>query len=308
MGGSGQAHLHTATQGADDRFPAYHGDVPELPEVHALAVDLESRLKGRRVDRLDVLAFHALKTFDPPTSSLADQTVLGVSRCGKFLDILIGDLHLTVHLSLAGWIRWRKEAPSGMPSRKSPIAARLILDDGAGIDITEAGTRKALALHIVRDPVEVPGIAKLGPDALDVDEAEFAEILSSAGRSRIKNVLKKQSIIAGVGNAYSDEILHAAKMSPFQPATMEPDDVARLYAAMRHTLQSALARAEGHAASELKKEKKTALRVHGRFGEPCPECGEPIKQVVYSGSSFQYCPVCQNEGKSFSDRGMDRLF
>lgn len=288
--------------------PGYYGDVPELPEVHALAVDLESRLKGRQVDRLDVLAFHSLKTFDPPASALAGEAVQGVGRHGKFLDFLIGGLHLTIHLSLAGWIRWREKAPSGMPSRKSPIAARLVLDDGAGIDIIEAGTRKALALHIVRDPAEVPGIEKLGPDALEIDEAGFAEILGTAGRARIKNVLTKQSIIAGIGNAYSDEILHAAKMSPFQPAKMGPDDVAGLYAAMRRTLQEASARAEGSPASELKKEKKTALRVHGRFGEPCPECGEPIKQVVYSGSSFQYCPVCQNEGKSFSDRGMDRLF
>ncbi|WP_150460229.1 Fpg/Nei family DNA glycosylase [Nesterenkonia ebinurensis] len=282
--------------------------MPELPEVHALAVDLESRLKGRMVDRLDVLAFHALKTFDPPATALSGLTVQQVGRHGKFLDFEIGDLHLTVHLSLAGWIRWRDKAPAGMPPRKSPIAARLVLDDGTGLDITEAGTRKALALHIVRDPAEVPGIAKLGPDALELDEAGFAEILKSAGKSRIKNVLKKQSFIAGVGNAYSDEILHAAKMSPFQPADMESEGVARLYAAMRQTLQEALARAEGQPASELKKEKKTALRVHGRFGEPCPECGEAIKQVVYSGSSFQYCPTCQNEGKSFSDRGMDRLF
>ncbi|WP_120005074.1 Fpg/Nei family DNA glycosylase [Nesterenkonia muleiensis] len=286
--------------------------MPELPEVHALAVDLESRLAGRRIDRLDVLAFHALKTFDPPVSAVAGQTVHRVGRHGKWLEIVLGDqqaqLHLVIHLSLAGWIRWRDKAPSGMPSRKSPIAARLVLEDGTGLDITEAGTRKALALHIVRDPAEVPGIAKLGPDALEVDEAGFAEILKSAGRARIKNVLKTQGNIAGIGNAYSDEILHAAKMSPFQPANMEPEDVARLYTVMRQTLLQAMARAEGHSASELKREKKTALRVHGRFGEPCPECGEAIKQVVYSGSSFQYCPVCQNEGKSFSDRGMDRLF
>lgn len=281
--------------------------MPELPEVHALAIDLESRLKGRVVQRLDVLAFYALKTFDPPVTALAGQVVQHVGRHGKFLDLLIGGLHLTIHLSLAGWIRWRDKPPAGMPSRKSPIAARLVLEDGTGLDITEAGTHKGLALHIVRNPAEVPGIAQLGPDALEIDEAGFAEILQTAGRARIKNVLKKQSIIAGIGNAYSDEILHAAKMSPFRPANMGAEDTARLYAAMRQTLQEAIARAEGQPASELKKEKKTALRVHGRFGEPCPECGETIKQVVYSGSSFQYCPACQNEGKTFSDRGIDRL-
>lgn len=288
-------------------LPGYYGLMPELPEVHALAADLESRLKGRTVGRLDVLAFHALKTFDPPASAVAGETVRGVGRHGKFLDFLIGDLHMVVHLSLAGWIRWRDQAPTGMPSRKSPIAARLVLDDGAGIDITEAGTRKALALYIVGDPAEVPGIAKLGPDALELDEDGLAQVLQSAGRARIKNVLKKQSVIAGIGNAYSDEILHAAKMSPFHPANMGPEDVARLYTAMRQTLQDALGRAEGHAASELKKEKKTALRVHGRFGEPCPQCGDTIQQVVYSGSSFQYCPTCQTGGKKLSDRGMDRF-
>lgn len=281
--------------------------MPELPEVHALAIDLESRLKGRTVDRLDVLAFHALKTFDPPLSALAAEQVQRVDRHGKWLDIVIGELHLVIHLSLAGWIRWRDKAPAGMPSRKSPIAARLVLEDGAGIDITEAGTRKALALHIVRDTNEVPGIAKLGPDALAVDEAGFAEILNSSGKSRIKGLLTHQSTLAGIGNAYSDEILHAAKMSPFQSADMTHDDAARLFAAMRETLLAALARAEGHPASELKREKKSALRVHGRFGKPCPECGDTIKQVVYSDSSFQYCPTCQNEGKAFSDRGMDRL-
>lgn len=282
--------------------------MPELPEVHALAHDLGSRLQGHTVDRVDVLAFHALKTFDPPVSALQGQTVNGVGRYGKHLDLHIGELHLVIHLSLAGWVRWRDKAPTGMPSRKSPIAARLMLQDGSGIDITEAGTRKALALHIVGDPTEVPRVAKLGPDALEVDEAGFAEILRSAGKTRIKNVLTNQSMIAGVGNAYSDEMLHAAKMSPFQPANMGPEAEARLYHAMRETLLEALHRAEGHPASELKREKKTALRVHGRFGEPCPVCGDSIKQVVYTGSSFQYCPTCQNEGKAFSDRGMDRLF
>lgn len=281
--------------------------MPELPEVHALAVDLESRLTGRRVDRLDVLAFHALKTFDPPVSALAGQRVQRVDRHGKFLDLVIGDLHVVIHLSLAGWIRWREKAPTGMPSRKSPIAARLVLEDGSGIDITEAGTRKALALSIVRDPAEVPRVAKLGPDALGINEAEFVEILKAAGRGRIKSVLRQQSIIAGIGNAYSDEILHVAKMSPFHPADMTQHDAARLFTAMRETLQDAISRAEGHSASELKKEKKPAMRVHGRFGEACPECGDTIKQVVYSDSSFQYCPTCQNQGKAFSDRGMDRL-
>lgn len=187
------------------------------------------------------------------------------------------------------------------------MAARLVLEDGSGLDITEAGTRKALALYVARTPHDVPGIVELGPDALDVDERGFAEALKLAGRGRIKNVLRNQQLIAGIGNAYSDEILHAAKVSPFQTADMGEEEAARLYAAMRQTLQEALNRAEGHPASELKREKKSALKVHGRFGESCPECGDQIKQVVYSDSNFQYCPTCQNAGKAFSDRGIDRL-
>ncbi|MCI2266164.1 Fpg/Nei family DNA glycosylase [Sediminivirga luteola] len=281
--------------------------MPELPEVHALAVDLTSRLGGRAIDRLEVLAFQALKTTDPPVTALAGLTVHEVRRHGKFLDIVAGDLHLVIHLSLAGWIRWREHAPAPSASRRSTVAARLVLDDGSGIDITEAGTRKALALHLVRDPQDVPGIAKLGPDALEVDEADFAQILASAGRTRIKNLLKKQPLIAGIGNAYSDEILHAARMSPFQLAAMEPEQVSRLYAAMRDTLRTAVDRAEGQPASELKREKKGSMAVHGRFGESCPVCGDTIQQVVYSDSTFQYCPTCQTGGKKLSDRGMDRL-
>ncbi|GAB3054313.1 Fpg/Nei family DNA glycosylase [Sediminivirga luteola] len=281
--------------------------MPELPEVHALAVDLTSRLAGQAIDRLEVLAFQALKTTDPPVTALAGLTVREVRRHGKFLDIVAGDLHLVVHLSLAGWIRWREHAPAPSASRRSTVAARLVLDGGSGIDITEAGTRKALALHLVRDPQDVPGIAKLGPDALEVDEADFAQILASAGRTRIKNLLKKQQLIAGIGNAYSDEILHAARMSPFQLAAMEPEQVSRLHAAMRDTLRGAVERAEGQPASELKREKKGAMAVHGRFGESCPVCGDTIQQVVYSDSTFQYCPTCQTGGKKLSDRGMDRL-
>lgn len=281
--------------------------MPELPEVHALVADLETRMKGRRIERVAVLAFHALKTFDPPVSALHGHTIEGVTRHGKFLDLQAGELHLVMHLSRAGWIRWRDEAPRGMPSRKSPIAARIMLEGGSGIDITEAGTRKALALHVVADAAEVPGVAALGPDALELDDTSFAAILRNAGKARIKKLLTTQSALAGIGNAYSDEILHAARMSPFHPAAMDDQEITRLYQAMRETLSRAVQRSAGQPASQLKSEKKTGLRVHGRYGEPCPVCADTIKQVVYSDSSFQYCPTCQNGGQAFSDRGIDRL-
>lgn len=295
--------------------------MPELPEVHALAADLGSRLIGRTVARLDIVAFAALKTFDPPTSALAGKTIRAVTRHGKFLDLAVGDLHLVIHLGRAGWIRWRDAAPqsSGRPGR-SPLAARLVLDDGtghdgtsiakgSGFDVTEAGTKKSLAIHIARSPLEVPGIARLGPDPLDgaFTIQEFVGILEAGGRKHIKGLLRDQSVIAGIGNAYSDEILHAAKMSPFKPAAMGQDDAARLLAALQTTLREAIERADGLAASELKREKKSGLRVHARTGQPCPACGDTVRQVIYTDSTFQYCPTCQTGGKPLADRVLSRL-
>jgi formamidopyrimidine-DNA glycosylase len=284
--------------------------MPELPEVQALVTDLGSRLTGRTISRFDVTAFSALKTYDPPTSALDGTTITGVTRHGKFLDITAGGLHIAIHLARAGWLRWRNVAPTpGAGRGKGPLAARLVLDDGSGFDLTEAGTKKSLAVHLVRDPAEVPGIARLGPDPLEpgftVDV--LAGILKRAGRSQIKGVLRSQGIIAGIGNAYSDEILHVAKMSPFKPADMPPEDVQTLYDAMQSTLREAIARADGVSASELKAEKKSGLRVHGRTGEPCPVCGDTVRQVIYSDSTFQYCPTCQTGGKPLADRVLSRL-
>jgi len=290
--------------------PVKTGFMPELPEVHALAADLDGRLRGRVVARLDVLSFAALKTFDPPVSALEEQTIGGVSRHGKFLDFSIGDLHLVMHLARAGWVRWN-DGIRPMPARpgKSPLAAQLLLDDGTGLNVTEAGTKKSLAIYLVHQPADVPGITRLGPDPLS-DEftvEKFQGILTAAGRAQVKGVLRNQSTIAGIGNAYSDEILHVARMSPFKPASMTPDEVVRLYEAMQTTLREAIARSEGLAASELKKEKKSGMRVHGRAGEACPVCGDTVRQVIYSDSTLQYCPTCQTGGKPLADRVLSRL-
>src|SRR6478735_5873056 len=201
--------------------------MPELPEVQALAADLGSRLRGRVIDRLQIVAFPALKTYDPPVDALAGERIAGVTRHGKFLDIVTeSGLHLVMHLARAGWVRARQNAPqtSGRPGH-GPLAARLVLDDGSGFDITEAGTKKSLAISLVRDPMEVPGVARLGPDPLDdaFTLQVFRDILSAHGRTQLKGLLRDQSVIAGVGNAYSDEILHVAKMSPYKPATMGDD-------------------------------------------------------------------------------------
>jgi formamidopyrimidine-DNA glycosylase len=285
--------------------------VPELPEVQALANDLRTRLDGRAVARLDVVAFSALKTFDPSVSALQGLFIGGVERHGKFLDILVDDLHLVVHLARGGWIRWRDQVPTTppRPGGKNPLAARLSLDDGSGLDITEAGTQKRLAVYVVRAPQDVPGIARLGPDPLREEFTldVFAGILATAGRAQIKGVLRDQSVIAGIGNAYSDEILHVAKMSPFKPAAMADDEVARLYDAIGSTLREAVDRSEGLAASELKAEKKSGLRVHGRTGEACPVCGDTVREVSFADSSLQYCPTCQTGGKPLADRRMSKL-
>jgi formamidopyrimidine-DNA glycosylase len=293
--------------------------VPELPEVEALAQDLSRRLDGRALVRVDLAAFSALKTFDPPLMSLHGMLVDGVTRHGKFLDIDASGTHLVLHLARAGWVRWRDELPPvpPRPSNKSPLAVRIVLDPSAdaleatpGLDITEAGTKKSLAMYVVRSPQDVPGIASLGPDPLDdaFTRDTLDRILQDAGRSQIKGVLRHQGTIAGIGNAYSDEILHAARMSPFKPAnSLTSEELDRLYASVKDELGDAVARSRGLAASELKSEKKTNLAVHGRAGEKCPVCGDTVREVSFADSSLQYCPTCQTGGKPLADRRMSRL-
>ena len=288
--------------------------MPELPEVEALVQDLRRRLDGRAIARVDLAAFAALKTYDPPLSALHGTLVDGVARHGKFLDIDASGIHLVIHLARAGWIRWRDEVPKTppRPSNKSPIAARIVLDDDSGLDLTEAGTKKSLAMYVVTDPAQVPGVERLGPDPLDdaftIEVLE--QILRDAGRAQVKGVLRQQSIVAGIGNAYSDELLHAARMSPFKPALAiaeEPESLQTLYAAIRDVLGAAVARSSGVAAADLKGEKKSHLAVHAQTGKPCPVCGDTVREVSFADSSLQYCPTCQTGGKPLADRRMSRL-
>ena len=286
--------------------------VPELPEVEALALDLSGRLHDRAITRIDLAAFSALKTFDPPLQALHGTLVDGVTRHGKFLDIEASGLHLVLHLARMGWVRWRDEVPQlpAKPNSKSTLAARVVLDDGTGLDITEFGTKKSLAIYVVRDPADVEGIARLGPDPL-VEEFTIevlGDILQREGRKQIKGVLRHQGTIAGIGNAYSDELLHAARMSPFKPAnSLTDDELQTLYDAIKGTLGAAVDRSRGLAASELKGEKKSHLAVHARTGEACPVCGDIVREVSFADSSLQYCPTCQTGGKPLADRRMSRL-
>jgi formamidopyrimidine-DNA glycosylase len=283
--------------------------VPELPEVEALAAYLRERAAGRRVDRVDVASISALKTYDPAPPAAVGRTVVDARRHGKFLDVVLeGDLHLVVHFALAGWLRYRETLPATpLKPGKGPVAVRVRLDDASGFDLTEAGTQKKLAVHLVTDPALVPGVARLGPDALAVDLATFAQRLRSR-RGQVKGVLTDQEVLAGVGNAYSDEILHAARLSPFALANRLTDEqVATLHRELRRVLSDAVDRSVGQQAAELKSEKRSGLRVHGRTGLPCPECGDTVREVSFTDSSLQYCPGCQTGGKVLADRRLSRI-
>jgi len=292
--------------------------MPELPEVEALAAFLRERASGHAVAHAYPAAISVLKTYDPPPAALTGLVIGEVSRHGKFLDLSLaapGDssgapLHLVVHLARAGWLRWREDIPPQPPKPgKGPLAFRVILDDGSGFDLTEQGTQKRLAVYLVRDPMDVPGVASLGPDPLDSSfTAETLAALLAGRRMQIKGVLRDQHIIAGIGNAYSDEVLHAARMSPFKIASsLTPDQVTDLYDAIETTLTDASKRAAGLAAGDLKGEKKTGLRVHGKAGQPCPVCGDTIREVSFADSALQYCATCQTGGKPLADRRLSRL-
>jgi formamidopyrimidine-DNA glycosylase len=282
--------------------------VPELPEVEALAAYLRDRAVGRVVARVDVVGIQALKTYDPTPLALQGSTVTGASRHGKFLDLDVDGVHLVVHLARAGWLHYREQLPQAPPRPgKGPIALRVHLDDGSGFDLTEAGTKKGLAVYIVRDPAEVPGVARLGPDALAVGLDEFATRIRGQ-RGQIKGVLTDQAVIAGVGNAYSDEILHAARLSPFALAPrLSDDDVGRLYDATGMILRDAVERSVGQASATLKAEKRSGLRVHARTGLPCPVCGDTVREVSFADRSLQYCPTCQTNGQLLADRRLSKL-
>jgi formamidopyrimidine-DNA glycosylase len=284
------------------------GRVPELPEVEALAAFLRENAVGRVVARVDLAAVQAIKTFDPPLSALAGLEVTGASRHGKFLDLDVSGLHLVVHLARAGWLHWRSGLPPAPPKPgKGPLALRVHLEEGEGFDLTEQGTRKSLAIYLVRSPAEVPGIARLGPGALDLDRETFASLL--AGRSgQLKGALTDQTLVSGIGNAYSDEILHAARLSPFKMGDkLTEDELVGLYDAMRATLTEALGRQMGQKAATLKGEKRSGLRVHARTGLPCPVCGDTVREVSFADTSLQYCPTCQTGGKPLADRRMSKL-
>lgn len=287
--------------------------MPELPEVQALALFLADRVVGDVVAHVDVAAISVLKTVDPPLSAVSGLTITDVTRHGKFLDLDIDGLHLVIHLARAGWLRWRDGAGAPVkPARpgKGPLGLRVRLASGASMDLTEAGTQKRLAVWLVLDPADVPGVAALGRDPLaeGFTAAVLDSILDDAGGAQLKGVLRDQKRVAGIGNAYSDEVLHAARLSPFKAsATLDVDERGRLHAAVLDVLTEAVERSAGLPAGDLKDSKRAGMRVHGRTGESCPVCGDTVREVSFADSALQYCPTCQTGGHPLSDRRMSRL-
>jgi formamidopyrimidine-DNA glycosylase len=296
--------------------------MPELPEVSALAEFVAEHAGGQHVVAVNVASLNVLTTYDPPASALVGRVLSGATRHGKFLDLITDadvpdgaekgpQLHLVIHLARAGWLRWSDNISATPPKMGGPIAIRVRFESG-GFDITEAGTKKSVAAAVVADPNQVPGVARLGPDAMGqdgtgIDRDALAALL--AGRpGRIKNVITDQTVLAGIGNAYSDEILHTAKISPFATAGKLSDAaIDALHAAMVSVLRDAIARTAGAGAARLKGEKRTGLRVHARTGLPCPVCGDTVAEVSFADRSFQYCPTCQTGGKLLADRRLSRL-
>lgn len=287
--------------------------MPELPEVEALAAFLREAVVGDVVAGVDVAAISVLKTFDPPITAVAGLTVTSVGRAGKYIDLDVDGLHLVIHLARGGWMRWRDGTGSPVkPARpgKGPLALRVRYASGATMDLTEAGTQKRVAVWLVPEPTAIPGVASLGPDPLSASFTTdvLSSILDDAGRAQVKGVLRDQGRIAGIGNAYSDEVLHAARLSPFAGSSgLDDQQRAGLHTAIVEVLNDAVRRSAGLPAGELKDSKRAGMRVHGRTGQPCPVCGDTVREVSFADSSLQYCPTCQTGGKPLADRRMSRL-
>ncbi|MDQ0031968.1 DNA-formamidopyrimidine glycosylase family protein [Arthrobacter bambusae] len=289
--------------------------MPELPEITALADFLDQRLSGSQLTRFMLPSASALKVAVVSPESLVGRTVLSVGRHGKYLAFTIksapeavpaeGPLSLIVSFAKDGWLKFSDTQPGTSP--EGYFAAQLGFSNSGHdyeITLTDDGSWKGLALYIVRQPTEVRGIAELGPDALSpaFDLEEFHRLFTK--RQQVKGLLRDQKRIAGIGNGYSDEILHAAKLSPVAIASrLEPDAVERLFRSMKEILQGAIDELAGKGPSELKPAKKASMRVHGKTGEDCPVCGDTVREIAFVGTSLQYCPTCQTNGEVLAKRG-----
>jgi formamidopyrimidine-DNA glycosylase len=269
--------------------------MPESPEVEALVEELDTRLSGRTLAGVDVLEFQVVKTRSRQPSSLLGEVATGVTRHGKLLDVAFGEAgHLVVSLGRHGWARW-----GGTGIERPPALALLTFDAGPALELTDAGSWVSLGLWVVDDPAEVPAIAKLGPDpaAPDFTRADFDAAVAGR-RKQVKAVLTEQESLAGIGNAYSDEILHMAKVSPVVHASALTEvELDHLFDSTVAVVRSAIAARRGIPIAELKATKVAAMRAHGRAGESCPVCGDIIRDFSFASTTAQYCPTCQTRGE-----------
>ena len=274
--------------------------MPESPEVDALAGFLADAATGRVVRDVDVLEFRTVKTRTAPPAAIVGRTITGAARHGKHVELLLDEGSLVISLGRHGWMRWREadEEPPADPDTP-PALASLSLSGDTTIDMTDAGSWVSLGLFVVSDPYEVPAIAKLGPDPArsTFTRADFDAALGGR-RKQVKAILQEQESIAGIGNAYSDEILHRAQVSPVaHAAALDDAATTRLYEATIGTVRDAIAARRGIPIDQLKAAKVAAMRVHGRTGEACPVCGDTIRDFAFASTTAQYCPTCQTGGE-----------
>jgi formamidopyrimidine-DNA glycosylase len=281
--------------------------VPELPDVELYVAALTPRIARRVVRQVRVASPFFVRTFDPPIQALEGRTVQSVARMGKRLVWAFDeDLFLVVHLMIAGRLRWRERGAS-IPGKVG--LAAFDFDEGTLL-FTEAGSRKQASMHLVRGPEAVAALDPGGADVFTMTVEAFASALRASNHT-LKRALTDPHVFSGIGNAYSDEILHAARLSPVKlTQSLDDGEIARLFDAVRTVLREWTARLQSEAASEFP-EKVTAFRpqmaVHGKYGQPCPRCGAPVQRIVYARNESNYCAACQTDGRLLADRALSRL-
>ena len=274
--------------------------MPESPEVEALARFLGSEATGRQVDEVDVLEYRVVKTRAAPPATIVGRTITGAARHGKHVELILDEGSLVVSLGRHGWMRWYADGadPDSAAADEPPALAVFALAGGRTLAVTDAGTWVSVGLFVVATAADVPAIAKLGPDPADpgFTRADFDAALDRR-RKQIKAILQEQKSLAGIGNAYSDEILHRARVSPLaHAAALDEGESDRLFDATVSTVREAIAARVGVPIDRLKAEKVASMRVHGRTGEACPVCGDTVRDLAFSSTVAQYCPTCQNGG------------
>ena len=281
--------------------------MPELPDIAAYLHALEARIVGQPIQQIRLASPFLLRTADPPLTAVQGRTVRELQRIGKRIAIGVeGDVWLVLHLMIAGRLHWRP--PGAKLSGRQNLAA-FDFPDGSLV-LTEAGAKRRASLHLLRGEDALNSVDPGGIDVFGSDLGSFRDALSAENRT-LKRALTDPRIVSGIGNAYSDEILHAAKLSPIAlTQKLKADEWGRLFAATRETLRVWMDRLRSEAENAFP-EKVTAFRkemaVHGRYGKPCPRCGEPIQRIRYADNETNYCPKCQTGGKLLADRSLSRL-